>query len=293
MPLLDILGSTGLGTTFYAGFVFLPSETEEDYKEALKMFSDILKKRRIKHPGVIVTDRDKGLMKAIEYTLPATKNILCLWHINKNILAHEQQCQVFKAKTEEEEGFLKLWNQLVASPSIEIYGSRLSALRIAYQQYPKFLQYIEKTWLTDYKERFVQCWANRYLHFGHRQTSRAEGAHSVIKRYLQVSTGDLNSVLTSLALMLANQHTEHRAALASTRNRTPQCFLVPVLQPLVGHITPYALWRVREQLQILDRPSLHHRCSRTYLDSLELLSRVRTAMLGKRGTVPLIPTILN
>ena len=70
--------------------------------------------------------------------------------------------------------------------------------------------------------------------------------------------------------MLANQHTEHRAALASARNRTPQCFLVPVLQPLVGHITPYALWRVREQLQILDCPSLHHKCSRTHLDSLGL-----------------------
>jgi hypothetical protein len=46
--------------------------------------------------------------------------------------------------------------------------------------------------------------------------------------------------------MLGNQHTKHHAALASARNRTPQYFLVPVLQPLVGHITPYALWRVRE-----------------------------------------------
>jgi transposase-like protein len=110
MPLLDILGSTGLGTTFYGAFMFLSSETKEDYKEALKMLSDVLKKRRIKSPGVIVTDRDKGLMKAIKHTFPATQNILCLWHINKNILAHGQQYQVFKVKTEEEESFLKLWN---------------------------------------------------------------------------------------------------------------------------------------------------------------------------------------
>ena len=142
---------------------------------------------------------------------------------------------------------------------------------MAYQQFPKFLQYINKTWLTDHKERFVQCWANRYPYFGHCQTSRAKGAHSVINHYLQVSTGDLHSILTSLALMLENQHTEHRAAIASARNRTPQCFLVPVLQPLVGHITPYALWHVQEQLQILNRPSLHHKCSRTHLDSLGLL----------------------
>ena len=31
LPLLDILGSTGLNNSFYAGFVFLSSETEEDY----------------------------------------------------------------------------------------------------------------------------------------------------------------------------------------------------------------------------------------------------------------------
>jgi|SRR5579862_3119149 len=108
MPLLDILRSTGLGTTFYAAFVFLSNETEEKYKEALKMLSEVLQKREISYSGVIVIDRNKGLMKAIEYTLLATKNLLCLWHINKNVLAHIQQCQVFKAKTEEEESFLKL-----------------------------------------------------------------------------------------------------------------------------------------------------------------------------------------
>jgi transposase-like protein len=108
MPLLDILGSTRLGITFYGAFVFLSSETEEDYKEALKMLSDILKKRRIKSSGVIVMNYDKGLIKAIKHTFPAIQNILCLWHINKNILVHGQQCQVFKVKTEKKESFLKL-----------------------------------------------------------------------------------------------------------------------------------------------------------------------------------------
>ena len=37
MPLLDILGATGLNYTFYAAFVFLSSETEEDYTSALKI----------------------------------------------------------------------------------------------------------------------------------------------------------------------------------------------------------------------------------------------------------------
>jgi MULE transposase domain len=51
--------------------VFLSNKTEEDYKEALKMLSNILKKRKIKSPRVIVIDYDKGLMKAIKHTFPA------------------------------------------------------------------------------------------------------------------------------------------------------------------------------------------------------------------------------
>jgi hypothetical protein len=39
---------------------------------------------------------------------------------------------------------------------------------------------------------------------------------------------------------------------------------------VVGHITPYALWRVFEQLQILKQPSLHHDCRQTIRNSMGL-----------------------
>ena len=38
MPLLDIVGCTGLNRTFFAAFIFLSGETEKDYTSALKMF---------------------------------------------------------------------------------------------------------------------------------------------------------------------------------------------------------------------------------------------------------------
>src|SRR5438034_1043761 len=43
-----------------------------------------------------------------------------------------------------------------------------------------------------------------------------------------------------------------------------------MLQSLIGHITPYALWRVYEQFQILKWPSLQHSYQRFHLDSLGL-----------------------
>ena len=65
MPLLDILGSTGLNHTFFAAFVFLSGETEEDYLYALKMLHEVMNTREIAFPGVIVTDRELALINAL------------------------------------------------------------------------------------------------------------------------------------------------------------------------------------------------------------------------------------
>jgi hypothetical protein len=139
-----------------------------------------------------------------------------------------------------------------------------------WREYPQLLRYLVKTWLEKDKERFVYCWANRHLHFGHRETSRAEGAHSVVKRYLQVSTGDLYGVLQKLSLMLTTQHREHHAAMEAARNRIPQSFRSSLFSTLIGYITPYALWQVYEQKQLLDRPTLQNTCHRNHLDSMGL-----------------------
>jgi len=40
----------------------------------------------VSKPGVIVTDRELALMKALEITFSDLANLLCLWHISKNIL---------------------------------------------------------------------------------------------------------------------------------------------------------------------------------------------------------------
>jgi hypothetical protein len=68
--------------------------------------------------------------------------------------------------------------------------------------------------------------------------------------------------------MLATHHQEYYAALATAKNRIPQSFQCPLFSALVGHITPFALWQVYEQKQILDQPTLHHPYRRTLLDSM-------------------------
>jgi hypothetical protein len=268
MPLLDIIGSTSLNHTFFVAFVFLSGETEEDYSYALKMLKKVLDIQETPYPGVVVTDKDQGLMNAIDNVFPQSHNLLCSWHINKNVLSYSRELKLFERESDEEESFLAQWNSLVSSATEAEYEKRWIEFQMKWREVPKLLKYLAKTWLDNHKKRFVHCWADQHLHFGHRATSRAEGAHSVIKRYLQVSTGNLYSVLEKLSLMLAAQHREHSAAMDKARNRIPQSFRCTLFNTLIGHITPYALWRAYDQKQLLDRPTLHHQCQRSYMNSM-------------------------
>ncbi|XP_068339031.1 protein FAR1-RELATED SEQUENCE 2-like [Pyrus communis] len=86
MPLLDIIGVSSFNTSFYSCFAFMQKEEEEDYVWALSMFSKLLGIDN--HPVAIISDRELALMKAIESVFPRTTNILCVWHIEKNILTN-------------------------------------------------------------------------------------------------------------------------------------------------------------------------------------------------------------
>ena len=86
MPLMHVVGMTSFNTIFTSCMAFLQSEIEADYKWALeqvrKIYGDTLK------PKVIVTDRELALMNALTVIFPETHNLLCHWHIEKNILTH-------------------------------------------------------------------------------------------------------------------------------------------------------------------------------------------------------------
>ena len=181
-------------------------------------------------------------MNAISCVFPQSYNLLCSWHINKNVLSYGRTLELYEKDSEEENSFMSQWHRLVSSETVDDYEKKWAEFRIQWQGYPQLLRYLTKTWLERDRKRFVRCWADRCLHFGHRETSRAEGAHSVVKRYLQVSTGDLHGVLQKLSLMLTNQHREHHAAMEAARNRIPQCFRTSLFSAVIGYITPYALW---------------------------------------------------
>lgn len=120
-PLLEIVGVTSTAMTFNVGFAYLESEREDNYIWALERLKTIMQDDML--PTVIVTDRELALMNAIEKIFPSATNLLCRWHISRNVLAN---CKKLFETNERWEAFNSSWNVLVFSATEQEYIQHLS-----------------------------------------------------------------------------------------------------------------------------------------------------------------------
>lgn len=88
LPLLHILGCTNLQTFFSAGFCFLSNETHADYHWAIANF---LLKTGEQQPRVFISDQEEALKASARSLLHGVPQLLCVWHINKNVQKKAQQ----------------------------------------------------------------------------------------------------------------------------------------------------------------------------------------------------------
>jgi hypothetical protein len=123
MPLLNIVGITCTYQTFNCGFAFIDSENEDTFTWVLQQLAKIVT------PVIICTDRDLALMNAINVVLPQTKNLLCVWHINQNVLAN---CKKHFDNDDEWQKFLSAWSTIVYSPTVEEFHISLDLFKETY-----------------------------------------------------------------------------------------------------------------------------------------------------------------
>jgi len=117
MPLLDVVGVTSLNKTFYSCFAFLKGETEDDYSWAIERISRLYD--GMEPPKVLLTDRELALIHALEASFPEAHNLLCVWHIEKNVLA---KCKPHFRTEEEWAPFLQQWTKVVNAETEERYS---------------------------------------------------------------------------------------------------------------------------------------------------------------------------
>jgi hypothetical protein len=84
MPLLNIVATTATNTSFIVVFAFLHAKKEEDYYWAITSFKSLLHNVPVVS---VITDNEMALRNALARVFPEWKRLLCIWHINQNVVA--------------------------------------------------------------------------------------------------------------------------------------------------------------------------------------------------------------
>ncbi len=243
MPLLNVVGIMSTYATFNVGFTFLHAENEETYAWVLEQFSEVV------IPKDLYTDQKLALMNGITQVFLGYHNILCCWHINKNILAN---CKTRFSDVEWQQ-FMERWNMLISSTLVELFNAALGVFKETYLgTRPAAWQYVNTTWM-PHKERFVACYIDEFPHFGSASTSRVEGNHHVIKSYLRVSTFHLLTLMKRLGFMLANQRVELNAAIEKQRVHKAHRFGHNCFKDLIYKVFDFALDKLLQQLRHIEK----------------------------------------
>ncbi|KAJ1393023.1 OTU domain [Sesbania bispinosa] len=148
-----------------------------------------------------------GLMNAIQSVFPSSYNLLCQFHIAKNV---KVKCKQLVAPSTLHQPVMDAWMSVIQSPTEVDFDDRFAQFEELCP--PTFFDYVNKTWITPHKEKFVAAWIDRVMHLGNTTTNRVESAHARLKRLLQDSRGDICNCWDAMNNLIILQHTEIKAS---------------------------------------------------------------------------------
>ncbi|MBW0579969.1 hypothetical protein O181_119684, partial [Austropuccinia psidii MF-1] len=96
---------------------------------------------------------------------------------------------------------------------------------------PEVLQYLENTWL-PLKEYYVPAWTNHHCHLGVGSTSRVEGAHAMVKLWLQSSTGTFHMAFRKQFIEIINRISKEMIFLHTSVPSMARCLIMLLRWPL-------------------------------------------------------------
>jgi hypothetical protein len=271
MPLLHFAGVTPTGKNFSIGFAFMTSEAEAEYQWVMAEFNKLVYGEQLK-PTVIVTDNEGALLKALDNVYPDIPHLLCRWHAEKNVLTKAQEFwrvtnvsdEDRKVNEELRDAFMRRWNECVRAKTKEAFEDLYMKLKNDYSHQSDLVAYLDDNKYTT-KELFVYSWTSAFRHYGITVTSRIEGAHSCLKRFLATSRNDLLGVVNVINNMHNVQYTEARAELAQQRDRPPHHVNAKYnswLEPNINtKIVPKALDLAKSQYKLISADGWTDNCS--------------------------------
>ncbi|KAH1233237.1 Protein FAR1-RELATED SEQUENCE 5 [Glycine max] len=247
LSLLDFVGVTPTAMTFSTGFAYLEAERVNNIVWALERFRGLFLRNDCL-PVVIVTNRDLALMNAVKTMFPECTNLLCRFHIDKNV----------KAKCKSLIGEKNVWDfvmdncgTLVDCPSEHQFAESLQKFQIACLPWPMFIDYVSDTWIIPHKEKFITSWTNKVMHLGNTTTNRVESAHWALKRVLQNSVRDLCSVWDAMNNMITPKNVEIKASFETSTHVVGHVYKKTLYKRLLGMVSRDALNQIASEVDRL------------------------------------------
>ncbi|XP_074304090.1 protein FAR1-RELATED SEQUENCE 5-like [Silene latifolia] len=242
-PLIEMVGVTPTGSSFLIACSMIPTEYDVNYKWLLRKLDAILDVTGVASPAVFVTDRELGLISALEQVFPRAEHLLCRWHVNKAINA--KALTSFRTESmrkyvisNEEDGWFKMINSVTEE-------SFQRAWVCFQRKWPIMSDYVRTAW-GQHAGKFVLCYTNVVLHFGNTATSRVESAHSLLKAWLKSKHLTLDSMWSRIHGMLESQHSKIKKELEdemSKPRRTSRTFSL-----LQGNVSTKAIKLMEKEL---------------------------------------------
>lgn len=253
LPAIHFQAVTPIGKTASISLAFVTNEEEASYQLAVSTFRElVIGDSPIE---VLLTDDEDALKNALTAVFPAIPQLLCLWHVNKNVLTKVQRVWVINPafgdetnnrRKQEREEFMADWEAICYARMEQEFEERYASLQEKYVHQSTLLTYIHEEKYPK-RQQFAKPWTSQVRHFGHTVTSRAESGHSKFKGWLLHSRHDLLDVKDRWALMTRSFLTDYRKELATERDRITHELRVtrwnpkeldPVTKQPIQHLDP-------------------------------------------------------
>ncbi|XP_014522311.1 uncharacterized protein LOC106778829 [Vigna radiata var. radiata] len=222
LPLLEIVGMTCTGLTFSTAFAFLSTERQSNFTWALEKLKGLFITSE-GSPKVIVTDRDLALMNAIANVFSESYQMLCRFHIHKNVLA---KCKMLVRSKEAWDVLMCAWENVMDCADESLFVEYVNGLQYASSEWPLFFEYVNQTWIIP-----------------------VESAHASLKTILSNSMGDLCSCWDSIHNFVTIQHNKIKTSFEKSWLLTSDPFKGYRYRQLIGHVSRYALDLIADELE--------------------------------------------
>ncbi|GMF63961.1 unnamed protein product [Phytophthora fragariaefolia] len=165
IPLLDIVGVSGMNMTIHVAQSYLKGGGRDDYLFALKALRKMMTDQNIALPQLILVDRDLALLNTLEEIFPEVPALLCIWHAVKDVEAHAwrsfpkvldlekstELCPKWK-DSQDHRQFCEAFYKVIRSRTEDEYNAARENLR---KLSPTEAAYVDNIWLDIWKWRLV------------------------------------------------------------------------------------------------------------------------------------------